>query len=139
MEAALGSLWVLPWWYFGSLVLWPGAPVLQIVPWAGVIGLCVGLAWGTVKQQAALCRLAVSPVLSHAMVGIAFLFAGQMELSISYWLTSGFLLVQLAILSFLVFRFKGMRIPAVSLSIFGMSYALFAAYVGGMALTNTWL
>ncbi len=137
MEAALGSLGILPMWYFGSLA--SGGHALEIVPWAGVVGLVLGIAWGTVKQQAPLCWFAVSPALTHVMVGIAFLFAGQMKLSPSYWVLSGFLLLQLAVLGYLVFRFKGMRIPAVSLSIFGMSYAVFAAYVGGMALTNTWL
>lgn len=139
MQAILVSLWVLPLCYSSYFELLPAANVLEIAPLAGVIGLIVGLAWGTVKQQAALCWFVISPVLSHVMVVIGLSFAGQMELSPSYWLTGGFLLVQLAILGTLTFRLKGMRIPSVSLSIFGMSYAPFGAYVAGMALTDTWL
>jgi hypothetical protein len=92
MDAALYSIVILPGRYFSFFEWVPGAHVLEIVPLAGVCGLIVGLAWGTVKQQTALCWFVISPVLSHGMVSIGLIFAGQMELSPSYWLTGGFLL-----------------------------------------------
>ena len=89
------------------------------------------------ERSVALCWFVISPVLSHILVGVALLLVGRVQDPSVLWILSGFLLVQVAILAFLVIRLKGVRLPAISLSVFGISYALFSAYVGGLALTNS--
>jgi len=141
MESILVSFWLLPYWYLGALdaISKPDAFLFGFVSWAGIIGLVFGLLWGIVNRQAPLCWFVISPVLSNVMFGITGLFARQLDPFVTGRLFLGFLLVQLAILSFLVFRSRGMRIPAISLSVFGFCYAWFAGFVGAMALTSAWL
>lgn len=141
METILVAFWLLPYWYLGALdaISKPDAFLFGFISWAGIIGLMFGLLWGIVNRHVALCWFVISPVLSSMMFGITGLFARQLDSLVTEWLFLGFLLVQLAILSFLVFRSRGMRIPAISLSVFGFCYALFAGFFGAMALTGAWL
>ena len=48
------------------------------------------------------------------------------------------LVAQLVLLSFLTYRFAGMRRPAALLSVFGISFAATSAFMAGMLYAETW-
>jgi hypothetical protein len=141
METILATFWFLPYYYIVSLGdifvsknLWLG-----LAPWAGVFGLVLGLPWAIAHRQVALGWFLVSPVLSHVMFEIAIYYSPQLNSHDTTWVISAFWLVQLAILIFLVYRAKGMRLPAVALAVFGCSYAYHAGFFSAMALTGAWV
>jgi hypothetical protein len=141
METATILLLTLPKTFFSALaaIHTSGVAVVGLVSWTGTIGLAVGMIEGIRRRQAKLLWLSLSPLLSHVLIASAFLLQGQIHGKLVSWITWPFLAFQMALLSFLVFRFKGARVPAVSLSIFGMTYALFSAFISTMAFTDTWL
>ena len=55
------------------------------------------------------------------------------------WINLGFLAAQLTLVIVLIVYAKGARGPALALSVFSLSYALFAAFVASMSFTDNWL
>lgn len=141
METATILLLTLPKTFFSALaaVNTSDVAIVGLVSWTGTVGLAVGTIEGIRRRQSKLLWLSLSPLLSHVLIASAFLLQGQVHGRLVSWTSWTFLAFQIVLLSFLVFRFKGARVPAVSLSIFGMTYALFSAFISTMAFTDTWL
>ena len=138
------AIWLtlsLPVWYFSALRdgLRPDAFVLGAVVWPGVAGLLAGLVIGVRRRQAVLLWLLISPLLSQGLVAVAGVFRGQVQAPLLTGVLLSFLAIQLALLAFLNFRFRNMRASAAALSLFGLSYALFAYFVAAMSFSDTWL
>lgn len=112
---------------------------LTLVPAVGLTGLVVGIALGAMKRNATLLLFIIPALLSELLVGVAGLFRGQMRGDPTDWLIGAFLIVQLLLCSYLIWRAKGARIAAAPLAIFSMSYAAFATFIAMMAFNDTWL
>jgi hypothetical protein len=50
-----------------------------------------------------------------------------------------FIAVQVVLVAYLVYRLGGARKSAAALAAFSLTYALFAAFVAGMSLSDDWL
>lgn len=144
-DSALGNaIWLFlstPYWFFSFLgvVLKPDAFVFGLISWSGTIGLLAGVLLGIRGRHSRLLWFAISPLLSQLLVVAAGLARGQVPGDPASWINGAFLVMQAGFLAFLVFRFRGLRAPAISLAVFGLSYALFAAFIAGMAFTDDWL
>lgn len=130
-----------PVWYFSALgtLFEPGSRIFGLVTLAGLLGLLLGTVLGIKRRQARLLWFLLSPLLSQVYVAFAGLLRGalaQGPSTLAFW---AFMALQLALLSFLLFRFRGARLPGAALSLFGISYGLFAAFVAAMSFTDTWL
>ena len=92
METILASLWLLPFYYIksSSYISHSNFSLLDIAPWAGLIGLMYGLIWAIVHRKIAFGWFVISPVLSHVMFGIALQFSRQVNSHDTTWLISGF-------------------------------------------------
>jgi len=107
-----------------------------IVAWVGAIGLYVGLLQGISEKRKDLCWFLVSPLLSHVMVGIAGFLADGLNETSALVTVSCFLLVQIVVLERFIAQLKEGRVAAVSLSAFGISYALHAAALAAAIFTS---
>lgn len=88
MDVAVGpALFALPYFYITTLaaIAKPSALVFALSAWTGLIGLFIGIVWGAVKKQTALCWFAVSPLLSHVISAIALSFSRQLDSHETTW------------------------------------------------------
>lgn len=109
--------------------------------WVGILALVVGGILGIKKRDVRLFWLIV-PILFSEAFFLSCLALGKLvrvQNDIATWSLLAFLLVQFAIISYLIFRLQGIRIAAVSLAVFSASYAFYAAFYAGMAITDRWL
>lgn len=135
------ALWLslaLPQWYFSSLLMPLGAGALTLVPAIGGGALIVGILLGIRTRARPLLLFGVLALLSHVFVALAGLLRGTMRGTDSSAIMI-FALLQLAAATYLVYRADKARLPAILLAIFTVSYALFATFIAGMSLSDTWL
>lgn len=126
-------------WYFDAV--FSGAQelgIIGIMPKVGAIALLTGVVFGSVQRQRSLLLFIIPVATAHVFVTAAGLF----ERSIPYpshdgAVTVPFLLVQLAICTYLVFRTA--RLASLFVAIFALTYSWFAGFIGAMALTGDWL
>ena len=141
MGNAIWLFLVTPVWYLSALatLLVPGDRIFGLVALVGLLGLFLGTVLGVKRRQAKLLWFLLSPLLSQVYVALAGLLRGALAsdpATLAFWI---FMALQLALLSFLLFRFRDARLPGAALSLFGISYALFAAFFAAMSFTDTWL
>lgn len=143
MGNAVWLFWAVPAWYFSTLLMPFGAGPLSAIPAAGAICLVIGAGWGVVKRKTNLLLFLLLVVASQILVVIAGFSRGSLRGTtnqlILQILLGTFLLLQIAIAGYFVWRVKGARWPAVALAIFTSSYAAFGAFVAGMAFSDDWL
>ena len=138
MGTAEWLFFAVPGWYFLT-------PFAFIGPWwlspaFGVACLAVGTVWGVSLRRLGLAGFLVLPASSQALLVVAGLMRGSMPDGTSLpMVLQTFLMLQLAGAVFLILRLKGARLPAIALAVFTMSYAHYAAFIAGMALTDLWL
>ncbi len=138
------AIWLFlatPVWYLSALatLLVPGDRIFGLVALVGLLGLVLGTVLGIKRRQAKLLWFLLSPLLSQVYVAFAGLLRGALAsdpATLAFWI---FMALQLAMLSFLLFRCRDARLPGAALSLFGISYALFAAFFAAMSFTDTWL
>lgn len=130
-----------PVWYLSALgtLFQPDSLIFGLGTSAGLFGLVLGTVLGIWRRQTGLLWFLLSPGLSQLYVALAGLFRGEVAESAAelvFWI---FMAAQISLLSFLIFRLREARLPGAALSVFGISYALFAAFVAAMSFTDVWL
>jgi hypothetical protein len=139
MGNAIWLFFALPDWYFSSILAPFSAGVLSMIPAAGIVCLLVGGVWGAVKRRLGLLIFLLLPLLSQVLVAVAGYMRGEVDSDTSGVVLSVFFWSQAAIAAYFVFRLKGARLPAVLLSLFSLSYAVFASFVASMSFGDVWL
>ena len=132
------SVSLLEWYFDAVFASASDLGIIGIMPKVGAIALLAGIIFGFVQRQRSLLLFFIPVVTAHVFVAVAGLF----ERSITYPSNDGvatvpFLLVQVAICTYLVF--KTARLASLSLAIFALTYSWFAGFIGAMALTGDWL
>lgn len=136
------AIWLslaLPEWYFSTVVAPFSAGALSAIPAIGVVCLVIGSIWGGLKRWRELLVFSTMPIASQVLVAVAGFVRGAVEASASNFVLSVFLLFQLALAGYFVFRLKDTRPQALMLAVFGMSYAFFASFIASMAFGDVWL
>ena len=106
---------------------------------AGTLALFTGSVVGILRRRPLLFFFLFSPLISEGYVAIGGALRGQVRGTASMIATFIFLGVQSSLILFLVYRSRGARLAAAALALFCTSYALFACFVGAMALADDWL
>ena len=143
------AIWLfvaLPLWFFSTLSNPFVAGVLSAIPFAGIVCLAVGAVIGVAKRQRQLLWFFASVALSQGYVAVAGLFrrmlkgdAGNTVFLLWNALSLLFLGLQLATIISIVYRSKDARAAAILLALFCVTYALFAGFIAGMSVSDTWL
>jgi hypothetical protein len=142
MNNAIWLLTVLPNWYLEGATHPLSAGALTLIPAIGLLALAVGLILGAIKRRRELLWFLFPFALSEGLVAIAGIFRGSVPYGASTGLSIFFLVylaAQLVAFGYLIYHIKGARTAATALSIFSLSYALFATFVAGMSFTDSWL
>ena len=136
------ALWLvsaLPVWYFSAIANPFRAGILSFIPFVGTLGLVAGGVIGVVQRARALLLFFFPFAVSECYVAIAGSLRGQLRGNESLAPSCIFILVQLALIGYFVYRGRRARLAALALSLFSASYALFALFVGGLAFADDWL
>ncbi|MEM6743546.1 MAG: hypothetical protein AAF676_07395 [Pseudomonadota bacterium] len=112
---------------------------LTAIPAAGCVCLVLGVVWGLGTRERRLWAFAWLPLGAQALVVIAGLFRGQFAGDGVMPTLAVFLLLQAIAALRLIVQLAGARGPAALLTAFSLSYALFAAFVAGMAFSDSWV
>lgn len=139
MGNAIWLFFALPDWYFSCILAPFSAGMLTMVPAAGIVCLLVGAVWGAIKRRLGLLVFLLPPAASQALVAVAGFMRGSVDNDASGIILSAFFWLQLAVAAYFVFRLEGVRLPAVALSLFSLSYAWFASFVASMSFSDLWL
>lgn len=135
------ALWLfvaLAKWYFPSVLAPFSAGPLTLIPAIGVVCLAIGVVLGIRARVPALLFFGLLALISHAYVALAGFLRGTMDDSSSP-IFLVFLLLQVVLAGYLVYRIKGARLPAIFLAIFTSTYAFFASFIAAMSFSDTWL
>ncbi len=130
---------LLPVWFFAAVAHPLQAGSLTVIPFLGTLGLIVGTTMAIVQRSRALFLFFFPFVVSECYVAIAGSFRGQVHgqlLLVPLWI---FIFVQMALVGYLVFRVRQIRLATLAFTAFSLSYAYIAWLVGQMAFTDTWV
>lgn len=128
-------------WYLEAVFtrtfnLWP----LDVIAKVGALALVVGIVLGLAYRERRLLWFLVPVASGHGFVLMSAVYANSMlRPSRSEGVTVPFLVVELVVCAYLVYRLTGSRLAASLLSAFTLSYACFAAFIAQMSLTGDWL
>lgn len=136
---ALWLLSALPAWYFSTITHPFQAGILSLIPFVGILGLVAGVATGIVQRRRAVLLFIFPFAVSECYVAIAGWFRGQLRGNASLLPFCIFIFVQLLLIGYSVHKSRHARVAAFAFTIFSVSYALFALFVGGMAFADDWL
>lgn len=139
MYNALWLFFAVPQWYVTTILAPFSAGPLTAIPALGVVCLIVGLVLGLMESRKGLLLFLLLPAASQGLVVVAGFMRGMLPNDGSHLYLSAFMVLQIAAAGYLVFRLRGARWAAFALSVFTVSYALFAAFVAGMSFTDVWL
>jgi len=144
MDNALGLVFALPKWFFSTITQPFSTEFLSLVPAIGVICFGSGVILGIRNRDKRLLAFILPVLLSEMLVAAAGFMLGVLRGTASGpfiygFLIYGFLIFQLLIVAYLVFKMRGSRVAATLLAVFSITYALFAVFIAGMALNDTWL
>ncbi len=165
MQNALWLSFALPSWYFSTLLALfnPGTAIISAVVWIGTLCLVAAVVLGIRRRLPVLFWFGLSPLMSQILVAVAGLYRGQVPDPQATWILLGFLTLQGVFLSGLLMGIVftqvrarqspeapvsptnrpapagGALLPAALLDIFCITYALFAAFIAGMAFQDVWL
>ena len=139
MNGALRLLLALPAWYFSS-ILWPfAAGPLSAIPAFGTLCLVLGLLLGLAKRDLRLGFFIIPVALSEVLVAVAGASIGRLPDAASQLPLLLFIAIQVVVAGYLIYRVEESRKAAFALAVFSVTYALFAAFVAGMAFSDVWL
>jgi hypothetical protein len=136
------SFWLLsalPVWYFSALAHPFAAGILSLLPSLGTVGLAVGLFAGFSRRTRALLLFLCPLILSEVYVAIAGFNRGRLRGNASALPLCLFFLAQIALLIYILYKTRKILSASIGLSIFSVSYALFAAFIAGMSFADDWL
>ena len=136
---ALWLITALPVWYFSTIAHPLQAGILSLVPFVGILGLIAGGLVGIFQRRRALFLFVFPFAVSECYVAIAGSFRGQLRGNASLVPSCVFIFVQLVLIGYFVYKSRQSRLGSFAFTIFSVSYALFALFVGGMAFADSWL
>jgi hypothetical protein len=139
MNNAFWLILALPEWYFATLLAPLSASYLSLVPAVGVVSFVVGTGIGIYRRNRGLWLFLIPFVLCEALVAFAGFNRGEIREAVSTPILLSFLALVVAISVWMIWRFKNARLPAVLLSVFTVTYALFATFIASMAFSDSWL
>ncbi len=139
MGNAFWLFFALPKWFFSSILAPFSAGALTLIPVAGIVCLIIGIVLAVRLRAKSLWVFAFPALASQALVTIAGFMRGAFANSSSVLVLFAFLAIQLGLSSYLVYRFREARLPAILLAVFSLSYAFYASFIAGMAFTDDWL
>lgn len=139
MDSAIWLFASLPEWFLSSIASPLSAGGLTLIPAVGTVCLALGVILAIKHRAKALWIFVVPAVMSQGLVAIAGLFRGALDRSSTELILMSFLVGQLALVLFLLYRQRRSWLPAALLSAFNLSYAFFAWFIATMAFTDQWL
>lgn len=139
MADAIWLFFAVPQWYAATILAPFNHGILTLIPAAGIACLVIGTLLGAIKRRFDLLDFLGLPALSQVLLAGAGFMRGQVDGGTGWFVVGAFLALQLAIAAYLVVRLEGARIPALFLSLFSLSYALFASFVALMSFSDQWL
>ncbi len=111
----------------------------HLVVLLGTLGLVGGVFMGLLQRGRALFLFLLSFLLSETFVAVAGSFRGGLRGNAGLLPAGLFILAQIALIVRVVYRTKQARAASLALTVFSLSYALFALIVAGMAFADDWL
>ena len=136
MNDSISMALILPQWFFGR-VLDPFPSVsMNMFPAIGVLGLVVGIGLGLRRRATGLLFFLIPAFLSELLVAASGDSGGFSAASSSLLMLLFFLLIQGLICGLLVYRLKGARVAAFALTLFSLTYALFACVLSVLGPPN---
>ena len=129
----------LPQWYFPALLAPFAAGPLTLIPASGALALLAGGGMAVVRRRREPLWFLVPAVASHVLVAVAGLMRGRLDQDASNPVLIAFLVAQLVLCGFLIWRLRRARVEAALLTVFAMTYALFAAFIASMSFNDVWL
>ena len=134
------ALWlntILPQWYFMTIIAPFGAGVLTAIPASGIVTLVAGVILAIMRRERFVLFALLPVAAAHLYVTVAGFFRGQ--LPDSSFLFSGLMLVELLFVGALILYARHSKLAAALLGWFCLTYSFFAAFIGAMAFSDTWL
>jgi hypothetical protein len=132
MGDAVWHFFQLPLWYISTILDPFAVGWLTAIPAIGMLCLAAGVTWGLVKEEPSLLVFLLLPAVSQLLVVVAGFLPRSLQGSAGDPILWAFLLLEVAVAGFLVWRLKWARGPAAALAAFALSYAFFACFVAGM-------
>ena len=130
----------LPQWFLFSAVIPPGIlGALGPISAIGTVCAIIGIVLAALRRAKSLWVFVIPALISQAYVAFAGLLRGAFE---SYAVGPPlfpFLIFQLVLALYLIYRLREALLPATLLAAFSISYALFASFMADMAFTNNWI
>jgi hypothetical protein len=139
MESAIWLLLAAPKWYFETLLDPLGAGIFSEIPALGASACVAGLILSALRRRKGLLLFLIPFAASETLVAVAGALRGRIAQSPAGWIALAFPLAQAVFSLWLLWRLRGARAPAAALVIFSLSYALFTAFVAGMAFADDWI
>jgi hypothetical protein len=139
VTSALWLVLALPEWFFSAFLHPVSGGPLTIVPAVGTASLCLGLVLGLISRERSLLLFLLPWAASETFVAIAGVARGRLTSTGVGPILIGFLIAQLLLSAYLLYRTRTRPWAAAALGLFSLTYAVFAAFVAGMALTDDWL
>jgi len=137
MGDAIWLTMALPTWFFQTIRQPFGAGLLTMIPAAGIVCLVIGVLIGAIRRQPKLFAFMTSVFASQALVAVAGFWRGQLnEPGI---VLNAFMLLQLLLVIYLIYRLEGARLAALFLGAFSMAYAFEAWFISTMSFRDIWL
>jgi hypothetical protein len=143
------AIWLflaVPAWYCSIIISSLSAGLLSVIPALGILSLAIGIVVGIAKRERGLLIFLLLPAASQILVVVAGFMRGafqpeanQLDQLALWIILATFMLLQIVGAAYIVWRLEGTRGPAAAIAIFTSSYALFAAFVGAMAFSDSWL
>ena len=129
----------LPMWMLSSIASPFSMGAFTLIPAVGGVCLAFGLTVAVRRRLGALWTFVIPPLISHAFVAAAGLYRGALDTAAAENVLDVFLMLQLAMCLYLVYRHRTSWVPAALLAAFSLSYAFCAVPIVSMTLTDTWL
>lgn len=133
--------WMVPSEYFSLALHLSSLTDLAVFLYgAGYVGLFLGTAIGLVRRERQLLLFFLPFCFSQLFAAFAGLMFGRFrEGELAGAIVISFLALQAVLIAFFLYRTRTAWMGAIPLSVFSAAYALFAAFIGGMALANDWI
>jgi len=94
---------------------------------------------GIIERSRALFLFFLPFVVSEYYVAIAGFFHGRLSAQATVLPVCIFAFVQIALIAYIAYRLRAAKLAGWSLTVFSLSYAAFAYFIGQMAWTDTFL
>ncbi len=139
MSNAIWLFLALPNWYISTIADPLGAGPLTAIPAFGTICLFIGITVGLIQRAWELKWFFLPAIASQLFVAVAGALRGELFDESSQPALLSFIVFQIILAGYLIYRVGEARLAAVALAIFSVTYALFAAFIAGMSFNDTWL